>query len=137
MTTFEKKNIMPPKMQAMLLGGSAALGMLIAKFVAQDQLTIWMIGATCLLLFALLNNGLSFYASNYKSYLMHSIYSFMFIMVGVIAWATVLSGLSVFEAGSYRNIFLIILVANFIFISMIITIKGLLTVLAEKDKKLK
>lgn len=127
---------MPPKMQAAVFGGIAVVGMLGAKLVAQEQLTIWMFAASMLLLFAIMNNGLSIFAPDYKKYLTHSIYIFMFMLIGLIAFATILSGLSVFEAGGYRSIFIIILIANFIFISMIMMIKGLLVVLSEKDKKL-
>lgn len=136
MTNFEKKNIMPPKIQAAIFGVSAVLGMLGAMFVARESLTIWMIGTSCLLLYSILNNGLSFFAADYKSYLVHSIYGFMFIMIGVIGIATLFSGMTVFEAGGYRAILMIILIANFIFIAMIITIKGVLSLIAEKDKKL-
>ena len=135
-SSFEKENIMPPKIQAGIMGGCSAVGMLGAKFVAQEQLTIWLIGASCLLLFAILNNGLSIFSGDYRNYLIHSVYSFIFLLIGSIAFATVLSGLSVFEAGGYRTIFLIILAANFIFISMIMMIKSCLRMFAEKDQRL-
>ncbi len=136
MENIKKKNIMPPMVQAAIFGGSALVGMLGAAIVAQESLTVWMIGTSCLLLYSIMNNGMSMFAEDYKKYLVHSIYGFMFIMIGVIALATLFSKLSVFEAGGYRMILTIILIANFIFIAMIITVKGLLSLIAEKDKKL-
>ncbi|MFT5647364.1 MAG: hypothetical protein ACI976_002054 [Aureispira sp.] len=136
MDNLKKRNVMPPMMQAAVFGGSALVGMLGATFMAKDSLTIWMIGTSCLLLYSIINNGMSLFVEDYKKYLVHSIYGFIFIMIIVIALATLLSGLSVYEAGGYRLILTITLIANFIFIAMIITIKGLLTVIAEKDKKL-
>jgi hypothetical protein len=136
MDNLKKRNVMPPMMQAAVFGGSALVGMLGATFMATDSLTIWMIGTSCLLLYSIINNGMSLFVEDYKKYLVHSIYGFIFIMIIVIALATLLSGLSVYEAGGYRLILTITLIANFIFIAMIITIKGLLTVIAEKDKKL-
>lgn len=136
MDNLKKKNTMPPMIQAAISGGSALVGMLGAAFIAKEALTVWMIGTSCLLLYSMMNNGMSMFVEDYKKYLVHSIYGFMFIMIGVIAFATLLSGLSVFEAGGYRMILTIILIANFIFIAMIITVKGLLTFIAEKDKKL-
>ena len=127
---------MPPMMQAAIFGGSAFVGMLGAALMAKDVLTIWMIGTYCLLLYSMINNGMSLFVKEHKKYLIHSIYGFMFIMIGVIALATLLSGLGISEAGGYRMILTITLVANFIFIAMVITIKGLLTIIAEKDKKL-
>lgn len=136
MTNFQKKNIMPPKIQAAIFGGSAVLGMLGASFIAKEALTIWMIGTSCLLLYSILNNGMSFFAPDYKNYLVHSIYGFIFLLIGTIGIATALSGLSVFNAGGYRTILIIILIANFMFIAMIVTIKGIVDLLAEKDKRL-
>ncbi|BDS11987.1 hypothetical protein [Aureispira anguillae] len=136
MSSFEKKNIMPPKVQAAIFGAMIVVGMLGAAMVAKEPLTIWMMGTSCLLLYSILNNGLSFFANDYKTYLIHSIYGFMFMLIAVIGIGTLCSGLSVFEAGGYRNILIIILIANFIFIAMIITIKGLISVIAEKDKRL-
>lgn len=127
---------MPPMIQAAIFGGSALVGMLGASFMAKEVLTIWMIGTSCLLLYSIVNNGMSLFAAEYKKYLVHSIYGFMFIMIAVIATATFLSGLSVYDAGGYRMILTITLIANFIFIAMIITVKSLLNLLAEKDKKL-
>jgi hypothetical protein len=136
MDNLKKRNVMPPMMQAAILGGSALVGMLGATFMAKDSLTIWMTGTSCLLLYSIINNGMSMFAEDYKKYLVHSIYGFMFMMILVIALATLLSGLSVYEAGGYRLILTISVIANFIFIAMIITIKGFLTIIAEKDKKL-
>lgn len=127
---------MPPMVQAAIFGGSALLGMLGASFMAKEALTIWMIGTSCLLLYSIVNNGMSLFVEDYKKYLVHSIYGFMFIMIAVIALGTVLSGLSVYDAGGYKMILTITLIANFIFIAMIITVKSLLNLLAEKDKKL-
>lgn len=127
---------MPPKTQGLILGGVAVVGMLGAKIVAQEQLTIWQIAASMLLLFSIMNNGLSVFSPDYKRYVSHSMYIFMGLLIGLIALATVLSGLSIFETNGYRNIFIIILISNFIFISMVMMIKGLLMILAEKDKKL-
>jgi hypothetical protein len=136
MDNVNKKNIMPPMIQAAIFGGSALVGMLGASFMAKELLTIWMIGTSCLLLYSIVNNGMSLFVDEYKKYLVHSIYGFMFIMITVIAVATFLSGLSVYDAGGYRMILTITLIANFIFIAMIITVKSLLNLLAEKDKKL-
>jgi len=136
MDNSNKKTQIPPLLQAAILGGSALVGMLGAALIAKEALTIWMIGTSCLLLYAMINNGMSMFAEDYKKYLIHSIYSFMLIMITVIATATLLSGLSVSEAGGYRMILMIILMANFTFIAMIVTVKSVLAYIAETDEKL-
>lgn len=137
MEGFENKNVIAPKIQVLTLAIFAVVGMLGARLMAKNLLTIWQVAATCLLLFAIINNCLSFFAQKYKTYLLQSIYSFLFLLIGLIVFATLLSGISVFDAGTYRTIFLIVLIANFIFISMVMTVKGFLIAFAEKDKKLK
>ncbi|CAA6829060.1 MAG: Unknown protein [uncultured Aureispira sp.] len=123
-------------MQAAVFGGSGVLGMLGAALMAKEALTIWMVGTSCILLYSLINNAMSLFVEDYKKYLIHSVYGFMFTMIAIIAIATILSGLSVSEAGGYRMILMIVLVANFIFIAMIMTVKNLLTFIAKKDEKL-
>lgn len=137
MIQLDKKQLMLPKQQAIIFLASMVICMLGASFVAQDKLTIWMIGASFLLLFSILNNGASMFIEDYKPYLIHSLYGFTAMLVAAIGLGMLLSGLSIRDAGSYRDIFIIILVANFLFIAMIITIKGLLRILSEKDNKLK
>lgn len=132
---FANKEMISPKKQVLIFGAIALVGMLGATLVAQDPLTIWLIGVSCLLLFSIMNNGISFFAKSYKIYLVHSVYSFMFLLIGVVGVSTLLSGVSVFEAKGYRVIVMVVLVANFFFIAMIITVKGLLSLLEDKDKK--
>jgi hypothetical protein len=136
MTDFEKENIMPPIRQFALFSTISIAGIFGASFIASDLLTIWLIAASMLLLFAVINNGLSIFSVNYKSYLIQSVYSFIFLLIGLVLISTFLSGMTIFEAAPYRNIFLVILITNFIFISMIMAIKGLLIFLSEKDSKL-
>lgn len=133
---FVKKDLIPPKKQVLIFAAAALVGMLGASFVARDKLTIWLIGVSCLLFFSIINNGMSFFAESYKDYLVHSVYGFMFLLIGVVGISTMLSGTSVFDAGHYRVIIMVVLIANFLFIAMITTIKGLLRLLEEKDKKL-
>ena len=108
MDNIKKRNSIAPIIQAAIFGGSALVGMLGATFIAREGLTIWMTGTSCLLLYSMINNGMSMFAEDYKKYLVHSIYGFMFIMITVIGAATLLSGLSVYEAGGYRMILTIL-----------------------------
>lgn len=134
--SFAKKDLMPPKQQVFIFGAAALVGMLGASIVARDNLTIWLIGVSCLLLFSIMNNGMSFFAENYKNYLVHSVYGFLFLLIGVVAVSTFLSGISIFDTKGYRAIVMVVLIANFLFIAMITTVKGLLSLLEDKDKTL-
>ncbi len=133
---FAKKDLIPPKKQVLIFGAAALGGMLGASLIARNPLTIWLMGVSCLLLFSIMNNGMSFFAANYKTYLIQSIYSFMFLLIGVVGLATLLSSTSIFDAKGYRVIVMMVLIANFLFIAMITTVKGLLSLLEDGDKKL-
>jgi len=133
--TSSKRKIIAPKIQIAFFGGMALIGLLGAKLIAQNPLTIWMIAASCLLLFSILNNLQSVFIEKYKNYLIQSIYLFMFMFIGTILLATGLSGMSIFDAGSYRTIFTIILIANFMFIAMVMLVRGIVVFLEEKDEK--
>lgn len=78
MSDFEKENIMPPLKQFALFSAISVAAIFGASFIARDLLTIWLFAASMLLLFAVINNGLSIFAVNYKSYVIQSVYSFVF-----------------------------------------------------------
>lgn len=132
----KKKEIWTPVRQVATFAGSAAVSMIFASLFLPNPIMVWLIGGSCLLLFSIMNNGLSFFVDNFKQYLIQSTYCFMGLLIGMGLLATLLSGVSIFDAESYRPIFIIILIANFIFMAMIITVKGLLALMEEKDKRL-
>ena len=78
----------------------------------------WMSAAAFMLFFALFNSVFSLSADNPTRYWQRSIYSFMGLALGagLIAWG--LSGLTVYEAGSYRWIFIVVTIGYLVFISM-------------------
>jgi hypothetical protein len=132
--TSSNKKIISPTIQVTFFSGMAVVGLIGAKIMAKDPLTIWMIAASSLLLFSLMNNIQSVSVKKYKKYLIQSIYLFMFMLIGMVLLATGLSGMSVFDAGSYRTIFTIVLIANFIFIAIVMLVRGFLVFLEEKDE---
>ncbi len=131
------KKSFTPVLQFAVFAGSGAISIIVASIIAQEKLTTWMFAASFLLLFSILNNVMSMFVDDFKKYIIHSVYSFTFLLIALILLASTLSGLSINEASPYRNIFLVIFISNFIFISMIMMVKGLLIFLSQKDEKLK
>ena len=134
MDTFQHKFNEYPPLQAGIFGLSSLVLMIGAKFFAKDPITIWLISASFLLLYSVMTNTASIFIEDYKKYLIKSVYTFLllFLMLGL--FSVFLSGLSVHEAKPYRSIYLVLFMTYFIFISMVMMIKGLLGFLDDKDR---
>ena len=124
---------MPPLRLALYFGGSATAAMLLAYLATDETSTIWLIGTSSLLLFSIANNGMSFFAESYKHYLRNSLYSFFGLLAVILGIGYLCTGESIREAGCYKIIMSVVLIANFIFIGMILFVKGLLNMLGAKD----
>ena len=134
---IERKKIVPPRTQAIALGGGAALMMLIATVVAKNPLTIWLISGSMLLLFPILNHIQSLAVRNYGQYLQKSLVAFVFTFIGLGGLSTILSGIPIFDAGHYRTIYIVILMTYFFFMGIIMLMKSFLMFLQKKDEKLR
>lgn len=132
MNMFVKKDLFPPHKLAVAFGTVAVVAMLLASFTAKDPMTVWLIGSSCLLLFSIANNGMSFFAESYKYYLRNSLYSFFALFAVVLGVAYLCSGISVYDAKSYKIIVGVILMANFVFIAMILFVKGIFSALTRE-----
>lgn len=136
MDQFVKKDLMPPYRLALYFGGAAAVGMLFTYLSSEDPSSVWLIGISCLLLFSIVNNGMSFFAESYKYYLRNSLYSFIALLGGILGMGYLCTGASIQATDSYKVIMTVVLMANFVFIGMILFVKGLLNMLGAKDGRL-
>lgn len=132
---IEWKKIISPKQQALMFGGSAALMIIIAGFVAKNPITIWLISASMLLLFSIMNNIQSIVVAKYGEYLQRSLVAFVATFIGLGMLSTLCSGISIFEAKPYRTIYIVILVTYFFFVGIIMLMKSFMSFMKSKDKK--
>ncbi len=130
------KVILRPFWQGLLFGGAALVLMLGALMVAQNPLKIWMMSSTILLIFAVLTHLQSIKAVAYGKYLQESLMAFMFTFIALGVLSTFLSGISIFDAGHYRTIYIIILASYFFFMGMVMLVKSFLNFLEDKDANL-
>lgn len=93
----------------------------------------WLCAASFMLFFALFNSVLSAASPNMIRYWGRSLYSFMGLAIGagLLAWA--FSGLSIFEAGSYMWIYVVVTVGYLVFLGLISIIKKVVT-FAQKEE---
>lgn len=136
MNQFVKKDLIPPHRLALYFGVAAITGMVLAAVASDDPSPVWQMGISCLLLFSMANNALSFFAESYKYHLRNSLYSFFGLFAAILLVGYFCTGVSIQEAGSYKIIVAVVLIANFIFIGMILFVKGIFSMLGERDKRL-
>ncbi len=93
----------------------------------------WLCAASFLLFFALFNAIMSATSANLMKYWGRSIYSFLGLAIGsgLLAWA--FSGLSIYQAGSYKWIFFVVTFGYLVFLSMIAVMKKVVD-FAQKEE---
>lgn len=101
------------------------------------QGTPWTIFATFMLFYALVNSVLSISAVSRNKYWLHSIVSYVILGIvggGLAFW---ISGLSIDEAGSYRWILMIFTFCYILFLTIVSTMKKIVTIAQKQDKRLR
>lgn len=94
----------------------------------------WLISASFLLLFALLNSILGLQAKEINQYWQYSVYSFigfLFVSAGV---AYLFSGIAIGDAASYKWIYFVLTIIYLVFIS-IVRLMRFIVYLAQKQEK--
>lgn len=136
MQFFEPRQVVSPKIQAALVVGASLFFMLISKMVFDDPLKIWLVSAAMILLHSIMANIQSILVADFVAYTKESIFSFLFTFIILGGLSTFFSGLSIFDANSYRTIYIVLLVTFFLFFGIIVVIKSFLSFLKQKDDKL-
>ncbi len=97
----------------------------------------WLTFTAFLLFFALINSVLSISAPSQNKYWLYSIISYVLLGIsgGLIAY--LFSGLNMDEAGSYRWIIFVFTLCYIIFLSMVRTMKKIVTIAQKQDKRLR
>ena len=136
MQFFEPRQVVSPKIQAALVVGASLVFMLISKMVFDDPLKIWLVSAAMILLHSIMANIQSILVADFVAYTKESIFSFRFTFIILGGLSTFFSGLSIFDANSYRTIYIVLLVTFFLFFGIIVVIKSFLSFLKQKDDKM-
>lgn len=134
-----EKKIHPIK-QAIAIGALVVFFLLIAKVVQSDNpdgTVFWEIGASGLLFYALINSVLSIGYENQNYYWLYSIIGFAGLMVICGGLSFMFSGTNIDEAGSFRWIFLVFTMGYLILLSIVRTMKKIITIAQREDKRLR
>lgn len=135
---FFQLKIDPLRVAGLLLAVSAGLMLLLkladlAGFGLNDRLLPWTIALSFLLLFAVANALFSLTADNGLAWFGRSIYAFLGLAFGngLLAW--LFSGVPVGQAGSYKSLYLVVLIGFLVFISIVNAMKNIVR-FAEKEE---
>ncbi|HLF65852.1 MAG TPA: hypothetical protein VI603_18970 [Saprospiraceae bacterium] len=97
----------------------------------------WILMTACILFYALCSSILSLKAKQANRYWRDAILSFVLLMVASAATATVLSGQSMDEAGSFRWLFVVMSVGYLVFLTIVRLMKKIVDLAIRQDDKLR
>jgi len=97
----------------------------------------WTVSASMVLMFAVCNSVLSLGADNVTPYWNKSIYSFVILCVvgGLMAWY--FSGLSIYEAKSFKWIYVVFTFGYLLFLSIVTLMRKIVMIAQKQDKRLR
>lgn len=137
-SNFFQMKINPLRVAGLLLAVSATLMGLskladLTGFGLNDRLLSWTIALSFLFLFAIANALFSLAADKDLAYFGQSIYAFLGLAFGngLLAW--LFSGVPIGEAGSYKSLYLVVLIGFLVFISIVNAMKRIVR-FAEKEE---
>lgn len=109
----------------------------ISNVLQMEQTFPWLIAASLLLFYAIMNSIISLATKEVGNYWFKSICSFgaLAVVSGIIAW--LFSNLSVYEAGSYSWIYVVVTVVYLVFVSIMNIMRKIVEIAVKQDKKLR
>jgi len=102
-----------------------------------DDYFPWTVAAGLTLLFGIANSVLSLASDDLNTYWGRSIISYMIVMVvgGLIAW--ILSGMTVYEAKSFRSLYVVFTFVYLVFLCITRAIRKIVKIAIKQDAKLR
>lgn len=134
-----EKKIHPIK-QAIGIGLMVIFFLTIIKLTRAETSTTriyWEIGAAGLLFYAMMNSVLSIAFENQNTYWFFSILGFAGLLVVCGGLSFLYSGTNIDEAGSFRWIFLVFTMGYLILLSIVRTMKKIVTIAQREDQRLR
>ena len=147
--TETRQNTIAAKITAQPLFQAAIIFVLVAFLALIDrgsnvsgvgtstQNSPWILMTACILFYALCSSILSLKAKQANRYWRDAILSFVLLMVASAATATVLSGQSMDEAGSFRWLFVVMSVGYLVFLTIVRLMKKIVDLAIRQDDKLR
>lgn len=135
MSKYIEMNVPAPRRQgiaALALGLTMMLGGLA---FARSPLFPWLVAGACLLLYTVATNLLSIFSDHFGKYFQESLVTFVVLMLALSLPAYLISGLGIRQAGTYRTIFIVLIMAFFVLAALSRLVRNGVDFLLRKDKK--
>lgn len=137
------KQAVPPHKQAIFILAAMPIMMLLfllpswAGLFTLDEYFPWTVAASFTLLFAIGNSVLSLAATDQNTYWGRSIMSYVVVAVGggLIAW--LFSGQTVYEAKSFKWIYVVFTFGYLLFLSMVRAMRKIVKIAQDQDARLR
>ncbi len=104
---------------------------------SSTQNSSWILMTACILFYALCSSIFSLKASQPNRYWRKAIFSFIGLMIASALLATLLSGQSIDEAGSFRWLFVVLAIGYLVFLSIVRLMKTIVDIAIKQDDKLR
>lgn len=105
-------------------------------YAKTSEIMPWVVVCSMILFFSMLNSAMSFNADNGAKYWLHSMISFgtLLIIGSILAW--IVTGISIYQAGSVSWIYKVLTFGYLILMSIVNLVKFLLMLSKQKDEKI-
>jgi len=133
---FNKK-FSPIKQAGLILGLTIALQLLISFIPGSEKLDIWILACSMLLLYVIINSIFSFSSTDRMNYYGFSILGFAIIAIGGGLSAYLVTGLSIYEAGSFSWIYMVLSIIFLVFLTIVNMMRKIVEIAKEQDKNLR
>jgi hypothetical protein len=120
-----------PHRQGLVVLIAGLVFMLVGKFTASPTFP-WLTSGAFLLLFVVFNNGLGIFADNFGQYVQQSMPVFVGLLVGLGGLAYLISGISIYEAKSFRTIYVVLIMAYFTLLTLCLLVRQAADYLKDK-----
>lgn len=97
----------------------------------------WILMTTCILFYAVVSSVLSLFSKSPNRYWRDAIFSYVGLMIVCAGTATLLSGISMDEAGSFRWLFLVLSLGYLVFLSIVRLMRRIVEIAIKQDEKLR
>jgi hypothetical protein len=121
---------------ALLIASLEKLASIIGLFDS-DQNSPWIIFTSFILFFSIATSLMSLKAANMNKYWGKSMMTFMAVLVLSGLFATLYSGLSIDEAGSFRWLFFVLTFGYLVFLSIVRLMKRIVDMAIKQDERLR
>ncbi len=119
-----------------LITGLEKLGNVVG-LLTSDPNSPWIVFTSFILFFAIANSLMSLKAASMNKYWSRSIVAFAGLLILSAVMATVFSGLSIDEAGSFRWLFVVLTFGYLVFLSIVRLMKKIVDLAIEQDERLR